>query len=145
MEKKLMDLLKVITEGALEHPGKGAHRAIAVIGALGAKEEIRWNDVTEFEVGWVMIDGEIFPEIKLKFQEGPKYPPSPWGKDDFPGHDKVLVHDDKDGNTHLREKPGELTESTGTICGVHLNPISTTGAGKMPVTCTKCLEKVCVL
>ncbi len=51
---------------------------------------------------------------------------------------RILNHDDKDGNTHyLSEDDDERT-----ICGIYLDPISTTYTSKLPITCKKCIKLV---
>lgn len=71
MEKQLLKMLESFTEEALKHPGAGAQRAMAVIGALGTKGEVPWDRLSEFKVNWVSIteDDALCPEIEMKFYE----------------------------------------------------------------------------
>ena len=51
---------------------------------------------------------------------------------------KILNHDDEDGNTHYLSR----YDGRRTICGVYLHPISTTYTSKLPITCKKCIKLV---
>jgi hypothetical protein len=146
MEKAFLKMMNTIVEEAMKSPGAGAQRAVAVIGTLGTKEEIPWDRVSKFKIGWVnMSDETVFPNIELEFHEGPKYPPSPWTAEDFPGHNKVLIHEAPNSNTHLVEQNTHTTTTIETLCGKQIHTAVTAFADKMPVTCTACLEKVGVL
>lgn len=144
MEQKLLDMISALSEGMIKHPGAGAQRVMAVMGALSANGNIPWDRLSKFKVDWVSRtkDDALCPEIEMEFHEGPKYPPSPWAAEDFPGHNKVLIHDGHDDNTHLTEQDSDLTNTVETMCGKRMHAASTTFAHKMPVTCTVCLAKV---
>ena len=54
--------------------------------------------------------------------------------------EKVLVHVDENEDVHYIE--GSFLGANKTLCGQHLNSISTTHVRKVGVTCKKCLKIV---
>lgn len=139
MEKELIDLLKTVTEEMVRHPGAGAQRAMAVIGALGTKGEVPWDRLSEFKVNWVSIteDDALCPEIEMKFYEKTDVVVIP------AGYGKVYIHGDDKEEVHIiHDLPEPAVDSTHTICGQRLHPINTVYTAKLSVTCAACLAKV---
>lgn len=54
--------------------------------------------------------------------------------------EKILVHDDDNEDIHYIK--GSFLGANKTLCGQHLNSISTTHVKKLDVTCKKCLKIV---
>lgn len=139
MEKELIDLLKTVTEEMVKHPGAGAQRAAAVIGALNTNTAIPWHMLAKFKVNWVSrtTDEALCPEVEMEFHK----------RDDVvvipTGYAKVYVHGDSKEEVHIvHGLPEPAGDSSHTICGQKLHPINTVYTDKLDVTCPACLIKV---
>lgn len=138
MERKLLDMISALSEGMIKHPGAGAQRVMAVIGALSANENVPWDRLSKFKVEWVSRtkDDALCPQIDMEF-----YP-----EDDIvviaADYQKVLIHEEEDGEVHVVAEP--FVSADKTLCGQKLHSISSVHIvnDKIPATCKDCLAKV---
>jgi hypothetical protein len=133
MEKTFLKMMNTIVEEAMKSPGAGAQRAVAVIGTLGTKEEIPWDRISKFKVGWVnMSDGTVFPNIELEFYKNNNT------ADVHDGYGKVVIDDD----VHVYPERPDLDGPEVTLCDLRLEEANYLYTEKLDVTCPACLARM---